>query len=195
MSGHGSITFIVSITPAKYQLGDSWGSQILQESTSRWLIDSFVTRALSQVVAYTYDAGPNAVLIARNRTAASLLLKRLLFYFPPSPDTELTSYLLGDKSILEEAGLQTMKDVENLQAPPEIKGGISVDKNYGSVSYFICTRPGRGPTLVVDEDQALIDPRTGIPKSTSIFDLHAECQKSDLKIITGTAIGVVIVAT
>ena len=74
------------------------------------------------------------------------------------------SYLLGDKSILEAAGLQTMKDVENLQAPPEIKGGISVDKNSGSVSYFICTRPGRGPTLVVDEYQALIDPRTGIPK-------------------------------
>ncbi|KAJ8615388.1 hypothetical protein MRB53_034760 [Persea americana] len=120
-------------------------------------------------VAYTYDAGPNAVLIACNRAAASLLLKRLLFYFPPSPDTELTSYLLGDKSILEEAGLQTMKDVENLQAPPEIKGGISVDKNSGSVSYFICTRPGRGPTLVVDEDQALIDPRTGIPKKTGPY--------------------------
>ncbi|RWR97142.1 mevalonate 5-diphosphate decarboxylase [Cinnamomum micranthum f. kanehirae] len=115
-------------------------------------------------VAYTYDAGPNAVLIARNRTAASLLLERLLFYFPPPPDTELTSYLLGDKSILEEAGLQTMKDVENLQAPPEIKGSISVDKNCGSVSYFICTRLGRGPTLLVDEDQALIDSKTGIPK-------------------------------
>lgn len=57
-----------------------------------------------------------------------------------------------------------MKDVENLQAPPEIKGSISVDKNCGSVSYFICTRLGRGPTLLVDEDQALIDSKTGIPK-------------------------------
>lgn len=34
-------------------------------------------------VAYTFDAGPNAVLIARNRQVASLLLQRLLFYFPP----------------------------------------------------------------------------------------------------------------
>jgi diphosphomevalonate decarboxylase len=35
-------------------------------------------------VAYTFDAGPNAVLIARNRKAATLLLQRLLFYFPPN---------------------------------------------------------------------------------------------------------------
>jgi diphosphomevalonate decarboxylase len=34
-------------------------------------------------VAYTFDAGPNAVLIAHNRKAATLLLQRLLFYFSP----------------------------------------------------------------------------------------------------------------
>lgn len=74
------------------------------------------------------------------------------------------SYLLGDKSILEEAGLQTTKDVENLLAPPEIKGGIPVDKYPGCVSYFICTRPGRGPAMLTDEDEGLLDPQTGIPK-------------------------------
>ncbi|KAL8159309.1 hypothetical protein V2J09_000846 [Rumex salicifolius] len=34
-------------------------------------------------VAYTFDAGPNAVLIARNRKVATNLLQRLLFHFPP----------------------------------------------------------------------------------------------------------------
>jgi hypothetical protein len=37
-------------------------------------------------VAYTFDAGPNAVLIARNRKAATLLIQRLLYYFPPNSD-------------------------------------------------------------------------------------------------------------
>jgi len=37
-------------------------------------------------VAYTFDAGPNAVLIARDRKAATLLVQRLLYYFPPNSD-------------------------------------------------------------------------------------------------------------
>lgn len=43
-------------------------------------------------VAYTFDAGPNAVLIARNRKVAADLLQRLLFYFPPSNDVDLDRY-------------------------------------------------------------------------------------------------------
>eukprot|EP00262_Sarcandra_glabra_P009629 TRINITY_DN24095_c0_g1_i1.p1 TRINITY_DN24095_c0_g1~~TRINITY_DN24095_c0_g1_i1.p1 ORF type:complete len:422 (+),score=69.17 TRINITY_DN24095_c0_g1_i1:308-1573(+) len=115
-------------------------------------------------VAYTFDAGPNAVLIAPNRKAACHLLQRLLFYFPPLPDNELTSYVIGDQSILQEAGLHTMKDVEALTAPPEIKDKIPFQKFIGDVSYFICTKPGRGPVLLTDEDQALINPVSGIPK-------------------------------
>ncbi|KAH9625278.1 hypothetical protein KSS87_023530 [Heliosperma pusillum] len=95
-------------------------------------------------VAYTFDAGPNAVLIARNRKAASELLKRLLFYFPPGADADLNSYLIGDKSILEDAGVKEMKDVESLPSPP---GEISSQKYAGDVNYFICTRPGRGPIV------------------------------------------------
>lgn len=34
--------------------------------------------------AYTCDAGPNVVLMARNRETATVLLRRLLFHFPPN---------------------------------------------------------------------------------------------------------------
>uniref|UniRef100_A0A7N0ZSD2 Diphosphomevalonate decarboxylase n=1 Tax=Kalanchoe fedtschenkoi TaxID=63787 RepID=A0A7N0ZSD2_KALFE len=112
-------------------------------------------------VAYTFDAGPNAVLIARNREVAADLLQRLLFYFPPNSDTNLNSYLLGDKSILKDIGVEEAKDIEGLPAPPELK---ATQKYRGDVSYFICTRPGSGPTLLSDESHALLDPATGLPK-------------------------------
>lgn len=114
-------------------------------------------------VAYTFDAGPNAVMIARNRKTAALLLQRLLFHFPPHSDTDLNSYVIGDKSILQDVGVQDMKDVENLPAPPEIKDNIPAQKSKGDVSYFICTRPGRGPTVLSDS-HALLNPETGLPK-------------------------------
>ncbi|GMH11571.1 hypothetical protein Nepgr_013412 [Nepenthes gracilis] len=115
-------------------------------------------------VAYTFDAGPNAVLIARNRNAATLLLQRLLFYFPPGDGVDLNSFLIGDKSILEDAGLKDAKDLEALPPPPEIKDNVPAQRYRGDVSYFICTRPGRGPVLLSDESQALLNPETGLPK-------------------------------
>ncbi|KAA8534549.1 hypothetical protein F0562_032066 [Nyssa sinensis] len=115
-------------------------------------------------VAYTFDAGPNAVLIARNRKVAALLLQRLLFHFPPHSDTDLNSYVLGDKSILQDVGVQDMKDVEALPPPPEMKDNIPTQKYKGDVSYFICTRPGKGPVLLSDESQALLNPENGLPK-------------------------------
>lgn len=119
----------------------------------------------SPQVAYTFDAGPNAVMIARNRKVAALLLQRLLFYFPPLSDADLNSFVVGDKSILQDVGVKDMADVEALPPPPEIKGSISTSQKYkGDVSYFICTKPGKGPVILSDETLALLNPETGFPK-------------------------------
>ncbi|XP_051119991.1 diphosphomevalonate decarboxylase MVD2, peroxisomal [Andrographis paniculata] len=115
-------------------------------------------------VAYTFDAGPNAVLISHNRSTAADLLKRLLFYFPPQSDTDLNSYVIGDKTILKDAGIQGIKDIDGLAPPPEVKENSSSQRYKGEVSYFICTRPGRGPAVLTDESQSLINPETGFPK-------------------------------
>ncbi|KAF8762902.1 hypothetical protein HU200_008747 [Digitaria exilis] len=136
-----------------------------QIATSFMLIISLVEKwnhsEGSPQVAYTFDAGPNAVLIARDRKTAALLLQKLLYYFPPQ-DKDLSSYLVGDKSILTDAGLHSMEDIEALPVPPEIK--IHDQKFKGDVSYFICSRLGAGPKVVTDESKVLLNSITGLPK-------------------------------
>ncbi|KAH9320435.1 hypothetical protein KI387_015074 [Taxus chinensis] len=74
-------------------------------------------------VAYTFDAGPNAVMFAPNRKVAGRLLQRLLYYFPPDSSKSLSSYVMGDTSILGEIDLKSIQDVESLTAPPELQKG------------------------------------------------------------------------
>lgn len=87
-----------------------------------------------------------------------------IFTAPHFPFSFLSSYVIGDKSILKDAGIQDIKDVDALPPPPEIKDKIPAQKYKGEISYFICTRPGRGPVLLTDESQALLNPETGLPK-------------------------------
>jgi len=51
-----------------------------------------------------------------------------------------------------------------LPPPPEIKDNIPSQKYRGDISYFICTRPGRGPVLLSDSSLALLNDETGLPK-------------------------------
>lgn len=57
-----------------------------------------------------------------------------------------------------------MKDVEALPPPPEVSDKIPAQRYKGDVSYFICTRPGKGPVVLCDESKALLNPETGYPK-------------------------------
>ena len=46
------------------------------------------------------------------------------------------------------------------QTPPMDQ--IPAQKQKGAVSYFICTRPEKGPVLLSDESQALLNPSSDI---------------------------------
>lgn len=72
------------------------------------------------------------------------------------------SYMVGDKSILSDAGVQSVADIEALPPPPEMK--TPNQKFKGEVSYFICSRPGAGPKVLTDESHTLIDSATGLAK-------------------------------
>nr|AGT17596.1 mevalonate diphosphate decarboxylase [Picrorhiza kurrooa] len=116
-------------------------------------------------VAYTFDAGPKCRI---NFTQTEKLLpnffKGCSFHFPPNSDTDLNSYVIGDQTILQDAGIKDLKDIEALSTPPETKENLSAQKYRGDVSYFICTKPGRGPAVVNDESRSLINPEFGLPK-------------------------------
>lgn len=118
-----------------------------------FLLGGLTLRCTNHVhVTYTFDVGPNAVVIARNWKIGALLLQRLLYNFPPQSNTDLdrytinlfdswyiiyvwnncgnksignlificfwlhTSYIIGDKSILQDVGIKNLKNVEALTA-------------------------------------------------------------------------------
>eukprot|EP00249_Psilotum_nudum_P007607 c20695_g1_i1 orf=345-1616(-) len=112
-------------------------------------------------VAYTFDAGPNAVLFAPNMSIAGLLLHRLLFYFPPDHDTELSRYVVGDQEIIRAACLGLPRNKAPDFSPPEVTDmPIRVP---GQLKYIICTRPGHGPLVLRESDCSLLNPTTGLP--------------------------------
>lgn len=56
------------------------------------LVERWNRHAGEPQVAYTFDAGPNAVMFAKNKEVAVQLLKRLLYQFPPSAEADLSRY-------------------------------------------------------------------------------------------------------
>lgn len=124
--------------------------------TSRRII-SFVERwnkaKGSAQVAYTFDAGPNAVLFAPNKSTANDLLNRMLYYFPPAHATDLSRYVVGNRDLIP------YKGIDAGFVPPEALG-MSVSRTPGELDYIICTHAGRGPFLLTDH---LLDGFTGLP--------------------------------
>ncbi|KAI5081807.1 hypothetical protein GOP47_0001550 [Adiantum capillus-veneris] len=103
--------------------------------------------------AYTFDAGPNAVLFAPDKAKACELLSRLLFYFPPASDKKISSYVVGDVDML------AFKEVDSCFQPPEAEG-TNCTRSFGELDHILCTRPGEGPLVLKDH---LVDSSTGLP--------------------------------
>ncbi|WOL01806.1 diphosphomevalonate decarboxylase MVD2 [Canna indica] len=144
-------------------LDTTWTWQLIFLNTTRQIAEAcFLMKWIIFEVAYTFDAGLNAALISPNRKVAGLASKAAIC-FPPSPENDLASYVTGDKSIIYEAGLQSMKYVEALPPPPEYKDESPCQKSTRDVSYFICTKLGTGPKVLTEESLALINPTTGLP--------------------------------
>ncbi|KAG6556894.1 hypothetical protein Mapa_001474 [Marchantia paleacea] len=125
------------------------------------LVEKWNAKEGTPQAAYTFDAGPNAVLFAPDDKVARSLLQRILYLFPPASDADISRYVVGDQSIMELAGIKTIQDIEALPTPSEWSG-IDIPRTKGELGYLICSRPGQG-AIVLEDSAALLDGATGFP--------------------------------
>lgn len=100
-------------------------------------------------VAYSYDAGPNAVLFVETKNVPELL-SLIKYYFPPTE--EQLNYFHG---IVD---LQGIRDLDK-----DIISSITLPPSPGALKYIIHTKVGDGPQVVNNVEEALIG-TDGLPK-------------------------------
>ncbi|XP_019598303.2 diphosphomevalonate decarboxylase isoform X1 [Rhinolophus sinicus] len=111
------------------------------------LVHCFNTHHGQTKVAYTFDAGPNAVIFTLDDTVAEFVAA-VRHSFPPESN--------GDKFL---KGLP----VRPALLSDEVKAALDMDPTPGVIKYIIATQVGPGPQILDDPQAHLLGP-DGLPK-------------------------------
>ena len=102
--------------------------------------------------AYTFDAGPNAVIYLLKETVVPILA--LAFHYFPPQKTTIESYFRNSTLI---------DQIKNYQLPQQLLDTINLQIQPDALKYILHTRPGPGP-IKLSKSHSLADPFTGLPK-------------------------------
>ena len=101
--------------------------------------------------AYTFDAGPNAVLYLLKKDVPDVL-RLILHFFPPSSQQDSSSYF-NNHSLLKEINVS---DLRNVDCPSGFNGDLSFTPRPGCLQFVQHTTLGEGPQ-VLDLGASLLD--------------------------------------
>ncbi|CAI7729603.1 unnamed protein product [Closterium sp. NIES-53] len=135
-------------------------------ATSRRVIgfvEEFNSKEEQPRAAYTFDAGPNAVMFVERHNATDFL-SAFLHRFPPPDSTPLSSFLTGDTSLVSMEALPHAQPPPTTTQPPPSEANAALDGSSPPLKYILLTRPGPGPHIVSRSlEGSRVNPTTGFP--------------------------------